>query len=60
MTTLAQPHIDEAAARRILFHAARALAIAAVSGILAAAVVLAVRHLPAEGLVIAPRVTVPL
>lgn len=60
MTTLAQPHIDETTARRILLRAVRALATAVVAGVIAATVALAVRHLPVEGLVIAPRVTVPL
>ena len=60
MTTLAQPHIDEGAPRRVLSRAVRAIAIAAIPGILAIIVALALRILPVESLVIAPRVMVPL
>lgn len=60
MTTLAQPHVDEASPRRILLRTVRTIAIAVVSGLLAALAGLALRHLPVEGLVIAPRMMVPL
>ncbi len=60
MITLAQPHVDETAPRRVLRIVARAVALAAIPAMLAVIVALVLRHLPVDGLVIAPRVMVPL
>ena len=60
MNTLVQPHVDEGAARKPMLSAVRAVGIASISGTLAVIVALVLQHLPVEGLVIAPRVMVPL
>ena len=60
MTTLAQPHVNEAPSRRALLKATRFLGCIGLSLAIASLAALGARWLVAAGLPLAPRVMVPL